>query len=474
MKLVTPLQDAAFFSDLSAPEDALRGLIGGASGAPVLVISDDPDFLPMAKTAARSTYSESGLEDENLDAQKILTLIEQQRPALVINDMRWSAAFLDADSTYETWTAIVEYLHDNAGIQFLSFYDRSDLVERQMQAILRCHQQFLSPSGIYENPFWLPSHLRFGAGVDDQLSFLLGRIVPDYANPTLANPETRSVARGASPSWLAKTPALNVMGRSETRWQIRCLGPLRLYQSGELIDWKTPGGAAQKSRALICYLLQSGEKGAQADRISELLWPDHVTETQKRARLHHAIAILRKTLGGKAAVLRNGEYYALAAPPGSWTDITAFEQGCRRGLTLAKEGELEAAIRHYRTAERLYAGDLFEDLPVEYTHNDLEDWCRPQRRWLREMALKLLRDMSTVLRSLDQTEEALEKCQRALSIDLANETTNMEMLHILHAQSRYEAMERQFEQYLSVTEQSAEAAQSTAIHKLYKRLLAQT
>jgi two-component SAPR family response regulator len=90
------------------------------------------------------------------------------------------------------------------------------------------------------------------------------------------------------------------------------------------------------------------------------------------------------------------------------------------------------------------------------------------------MMLKLLRDMSIVLRSLDQTEEALEKCQRALSIDLSSETSNMEMLQILHAQGRYEALDRQFEQYLAVTEQTAALAQGTAIGKLHRRLLMQT
>lgn len=474
MATTPSLRDAAVFTDLSAPEVALQGLELAPSANGVLIISDDPRFVPTSLAARRETYAQIGLADEHLDPQKILATISSTDSHQVIADMRWSTPFLDADSTYETWSTIVEHLHNSASIQFLSLYDRRELLERQMQAVLRSHRQFLAPSGLYENPFWLPSQLRFGAGVDDQLSFLLGRVVPDYADTNWTDPETRGFARGASPSWLAKSPALAVTGRSEARWQIRCLGPLRVFQSGELVDWKIPGGAPRKTRALFCYLLQSGEKGAQADRICELIWPNGVGETQKRARLHHAVAMLRKTLGGKDTVLRSGEYYALNAPPGSWIDISAFEQGCRRGLALAKEGELEAAMRHYRPAERLYAGDLFEDLLVEYTHNDLEDWCRPQRRWLREMMLKLLRDMSNVLRALDQLEEALEKCQRALSIDLTNETSNMEMLHILHAQSRYEAMVRQFEQYLSVTGQIAANTQSSAIHKLYRRLLTST
>ena len=471
MKQSSPLRDAAIFTDLSAPEDTLRGMGLTPSRQDVLIISDDAGFVASGSAARHANYAQIGLDGAHLDPQATLSSISNIKPSLVIADMRWSAPFLDAEGTYETWSTIIEHLHNAEGIQFLSLYDRQDLLERQMQAVLRSHRQFAAPSGLYENPFWLPSELRFGAGVDDQLSFLLGRVVPDYANPTLTDPDSRGFARGASPSWLAKAPVLAITGRSEARWQIRCLGPLRVFQNGELVNWKIPGGSARKTRALFCYLLQCGEKGAQADRICELIWPDDAGEAQKRARLHHVVAMLRKTLGGKETVLRSGEYYALSAPPGSWIDISAFEQGCRRGLAQAKEGELEAAMRHYRPAERLYAGDLFEDLPIEYSYNDLEDWYRPQRRWLREMMLKLLRDMSNVLRALDQIEEALEKCQRALRIDLTNEPSNMEMLHILHAQSRHEAMERQYEQYLSVTAQTAASAQSSAIHKLYRRLL---
>ena len=133
----------------------------------------------------------------------------------------------------------------------------------------------------------------------------------------------------------------------------------RVYKDGELVEWTTPGGAAHKTRALFCYLLLSGESGAQADRIGELIWPDQADETRKRARLHHAIAMLRKALGDKSSVLRAGEYYRLNAPQGSWTDISAFEQGCRRGLALAKAGRSRQALCA-STARR--SGNIMGDL----------------------------------------------------------------------------------------------------------------
>lgn len=469
------IRDAAILADLSH-EEGLNTVISSSGLSRIdLIISEDLEFMKAEANTHRVGFTDLILDSGHLDVQSLhlalQTLTSDMPPEpVVIVDMRWSIQFLDVDGTFEAWNTVVESMGES-GCRFISVYDQHQLLERQMQAVMRGHKQFLAASGVYENPFWLPMGLRYGAGQEQQLAFLLGRVVPDHVDLYFREGDERGFARGATPSWLGETQGLDIVGRSVARWQIRCLGQLKVYQGGELVNWQIPGGSAQKTKALFCYLLQSGEKGAQVDRIGELIWPDNASERQKRARLHHAVAMLRKTLGGKTTIIRNGEYYALAAPTGSWTDIDAFEQACRRGLALAKQGQSEAALRQYRPAERLYAGDLFEELPIEFTHNDLEDWCRPRRRWLREMALKLLRDMSIMLRSLGQDDEALEKCQKALGIDISNEAANIEMIQVLHAQARFDAIERQYDQFLAVTDQTAGMIADTAIARLYRRLM---
>lgn len=469
------LRDAAIFNDLPGCSDAIAAHDAQPGHTGGVLISDDPGFLTQNVLSRRLSSADLGLDSGHLDAQIILSKMRNAfahvtSPVIIVVDTRWIMEFLDVDAAFETWSTVIETLVAQDEVKFISVYNRMELVERQMQAVMRAHAQFLAPSGLYDNPFWLPIQLRNGAGIDAQLSFILGRVVPDFQALGTKDFEDRAFASGTASGWLAQGTALGSSQQSSTRWQIRCLGQLKVYQGGQLVEWNIPGGAAQKSRALFCYLLHSGDKGAQVDRIAELIWPDDASEAKKRGRLHHAIAMLRKTLGGKQTVSRNGEYYALTPPPGSWTDILAFEQACRSGLILAKADEAEAALRQYRQAERLYSGDLFEELPVEYTHSELEDWCRPQRRWLRQMQLKLLRDMSIVLRSLEQLDEALNKCQKALSIEPANETSNMEMLRVLHAQSRFDAMERQLLQYLDATDQNEDDIKGTAIQKLYRTL----
>jgi len=275
------------------------------------------------------------------------------------------------------------------------------------------------------------------------------------------------IARGATPSWLAKPRALPAAATGPHRWHIHCLGNLRVFIGSHEVNWRIQGGAPKKTRTLFAYLLQSGEKGAHADRLGELLWPEDGSEDAKRARLHHTVAMLRRTLGDAGAVLRMGEYYRLNPPLGSWIDIDTFEQLCRRSLSLYKRGEDEAALRIYAAAEQLYTGDLFEDLPLEYVQPENDDWCMPRRIWLREMALKVQYDFAKVLMRSHRIREALEHCMKALAIDPTSEGANAEAMRIFVAQGRMDAMHRQYRQYRQAmaTIGAPEAAEMKALYR---------
>lgn len=377
------------------------------------------------------------------------------------------------DTELEAWSTVTEQLTEKYSCTVITLYSLELLLENQMQATLRAHESFVVPSGLHKNPFWLPVNLNTRGTLDEQMAFLLGRSIPDYANMTFSDQTNKSYARGANPEWLPTPTHIEVIQKKEQRWQIYCLGALKIKLEGQhWIDWKVRGGSPKKARTLFAYLLNAGEKGVHVDRIAELLWPTDISEKVKRARLHHAIAMLRKTLKDPGCVVRSGEFYRLNAPHGSWTDISGFEQSCRRGLTLFRSGNDEEALQVYLSAERLYSGDLFEDIPVEYIHSELEDWCLPRRRWLREMAVKLFRDTSVLLRGQGRTDEALQKCQKALELDYANEDANTEAMQIFHAQGRVEAVTRQYRQYLSACEDAIGGAPETAaIHQLHTTLI---
>jgi DNA-binding SARP family transcriptional activator len=466
--------NAALIGDFALPGFVVQAIAARIEPRRACLIADDAAVLPDIAADLRVSFDQAALDRAPIDAEEVLARLRQalaarpQALGLVV-DMGWAVGKLHGVTGIETWGGLADRLAQDTGLPVISVYDQDLVIEEMMQAALRAHRQFVAPSGVYRNPHWIPAEMLEGAPLDEQLSFLLGRVVPDYAGLLARRQDGQMFARGTTPSWLgSRRPGIG-SPTGAARWHVHCLGRLRVLIGNRAVDWQLPGGAPKKTRTLFAYLLQSGDKGAHADQLGELLWPEEGSEAQKRTRLHHTVAMLRKTLGDPASVLRDGEYYRLNAPPGSWIDIDTFEQLCRRGLALFKRGELAPALRVYAAATQLYGGDLFEDLPLEYVRSETDDWCMPRRIWLREMAVKLLYDFAKVCSKSGRVREALDHCQKALSIDPSSEGANAEAMKIFVAQGRMDAMHRQYRQYRAALE-AIGASEGAEIRMLYREL----
>ena len=434
---------AGFVSDALAQLPATSG---------ALVVADDPGFLPDLPGQRRMNFTQMGLDDVPINLAEISARLQaaaQEAPAVpvIIVDMRWGAGTVSATANFERWGGFCDRIAANIRISIVSVYARGLMIEDQLLAAIRGHSHFLAPSGLYDNPFWLPPAYQSGATMSQQIGFVLGRLVPDYAGN---GPKDDGEASGANPQWISVPRRLRPQVGKDDIWKIRCFGRLRIYlPDGRQIKWDIPGSAPTKTRALFAYLLQRGERGASADLLAELLWFDEADETRKRQRLYHAITMLRKTLGGSEYIRRNGAYYTLVPPEGTWIDIATFEQLCNRAKVLAKAGKLEDAVTVLDAADRLYSGELFEDLPPAYFENDLENWVVPKRSWFKDMGLKVLRDKAAILRQQGQFRDALASCQKALQMDPLCEIVHAEAMRIFHAQKRADAITRQYRQFLS-------------------------
>lgn len=469
--------DAAFF-DMQGGLATFAVALAGLSGVTRLVLIADDLALPADIGAhERLGFGAIGLDTAPFEAETVAdslrTLAGENRAGTVlVVDMGWGWKTPAASANFDVWGALCGGLAAE-GLRLISLYDWQVLIGDQMLAALRGHKQFLAASGLYDNPFWLPGAYLSGATLREQISFLLARTVPDLA-PMVLPPGGEGLASGleADPGSHAGTELRPMQGLG-LRWKIRCFGRLRIYTSGsQQIDWAVPGGSPRKAKALFAYLLQRGESGASADRIAELLWPDDGAEASKRARLHHTVAMLRKVLGGKSFVERRGEYYHLRPPPGTWVDINLFEQFCRRSKALEKSGRDDAALGLLEAADRLYTGELFEDLLPEYIEAQAEDWCLPQRVWLKDMALKVRRDMAVILRRRGKLQDALKQCRRALEMDPACEIAHEEAMRIYHTQGRTEAIGRQYRQYLDALRADGEDIRHPELEKVYLALSA--
>jgi DNA-binding SARP family transcriptional activator len=467
--------NAAIFADESDADFVLEALRNVQGHQQMLIISEHPAFLRAGHAIMRLSASEIGLDREQIVAADVVESIQQwlspdQAQGCFVVDMSWVSKQMQGALRVEAWGEISTQIHKRYGMPVISVYNRELIVEDLLQASFRAHQQIVVPSGLYENPFWVPADLA-NKPAGEQMSYVLGRIVPDYAGTNFFERDLRFAAHGADPDWLVRsTNPLLASERSE-RWQIYCLGQLRVYRNGtDRIDWNIKGGAPKKTRTLFAYLLTHGERGAHVDRIAELPWAESGTEKRKRARLHHTVAMLRKTLGRKDSVIRTGDFYRLNPPEGSWVDITSFEQLCRRGVSLLKRGQRDEALLIYTTAEKLYTGDLFEDIPLDYIDNEQEDWCMARRIWLREVALKLQRDFSVLLRDQGRLRAALEHCQKGLALDPSSEEVNIETLKVFHAQGRMDAVARQYRQYKKAIAAIGSTPEGSEVQQTFRAL----
>ena len=261
------------------------------------------------------------------------------------------------------------------------------------------------------------------------------------------------------------------------RWKIRCFGRLRVYRAdGSQVEWAVPGGATMKTKTLFAYLLQQGGKGARADDLADLLWPDSESAEVARNRLYHAVRSLRQALEDQRRsksggyVLRDGASYVLVPPDRSWLDISAFEQLCRQSQSHIKAGDLDEALVCLRAADRLYTGDLFEDIPSEYVDDQDRDWCWTRRYWLRDMYLKVQRDAARIYRGRAEYSAALSHCQKALKIDPLAEFAHEEAMWVFAAQGRREAIERQYALYTGSLSRFDDRPRSAELAKLFQSL----
>jgi DNA-binding SARP family transcriptional activator len=472
MTIMSPLNAALFF-DADEPAFLAGALSRALSLAAAYVVTDDPGLLPDIQPSRRLAFSDAALDQAPINVEAVLAQLRRRpKGALgLIVDMGWAIANSQGVTSLERWGAVAEQLAETAGTPVVSLYNHDLVIEEQVEVAFRTHRQFVAPSGRYDNPYWIPSAMRLAAPLDEQLSYMLGRVVPDYQGLAQRRKSGQMFARGATPSWLAKPHATLATASGATRWHIHCLGHLRVFIGGRPIDWRIDGGATNKIRTLFSYLLQRGEKGAHANQIGELLWPGDGSEAVKRGRLHHTIAMLRKTLHAPDAVLRSGDTYSLHPPRGSWIDIETFEQLCRRGAALLKAGDTTAALQLYSAADQLYNGDLFEDLPQDSVEAGQDDWCMPRRIWLREMAQKLHYDFASVLLRAGRSREALEHCLKALAGDPASEAANGLVMRIFVEQGRFDAMHRQYRQYRQAVA-AIGAAESAEFLRLYRELSA--
>lgn len=358
-------------------------------------------------------------------------------------------------------------------------YNRELLLDEHLLLGLYAHPFLYAPSQLQPNPYCLPANVLRKVTPKLQFETWYGRIFPDATLPSLlpkAGLEEVDFEKEAYP--VQNTISTFRAQTDEGRWKVRCLGELKVYrENGDLIDWSSKGGATKKLKAIFSYLLLKGEKGATLEELADLLWKDEADTQQTLNRLYHCIRYLRVALSGQESsqkespfiVYQNGHYY-LALPFDSWIDLPMFEELCFKGNQDLRENKLEQVVICYESAERLYRGDLFSDIPIKYVENSENDWCWSRRFWYKEMYHKLLYSLASVHRQLGNLNEAIKYADKALAEDPCLEMAHQEKLKALAVAKRTDAIHRQYRVYCESMKKFDMGMPSEAMRTLYLNL----
>jgi len=414
-----------------------------------------------------------GMSESPVSVPHVIGQIRQQTEAAVAAGFAGLLLVIEMSWLFDTPSGIALQGEFEASLQELMLgalplravclYHLPMFPEAMVLDALRTHPKVRTMDGEFENPHFLLPRTFLSGDAAAKLDAWLGSLRP-LRRPTGSRtrafrqrppqPAATSAANGsANPvaaSKAAGAPA-EPTGLGQ-RWKIRCLGNLRVYrQDGSAVQWSAANGATIKTKTLFAYLLQCGVKGANAEDIADLLWPQANDVSQSLNRLYHTIHCLRMVLSPELKssrtspyVLGHDHHYHLSLPEGTWVDALVFEQFCRRGEKLLKADQLEEALACHVAAERLYTGSLLADIPTEYAQNVDRDWCWSRRYWLDEIYIKMLTQMCSVYRRLGHLERAIAQAENVLKLEPCCELAHQELMRIFHLSGRRDAIERQY------------------------------
>lgn len=401
---------------------------------------------------------------------------------LIMIEMTWAVRTPSGAIYLREYEAAIHQLSQDTNISICCLYNQAVVLDDQLMTALQTHTHLLTQEGIKENPYFLPPTIFAKRNQRQQFNYWLQKVKPstEPLEEMEATQETdTAVATPVQPIYNIDTPEILIIPNSiGGRWKIRCLGQLKIYrENGTLIDWQTKGGATRKLKTIFAFLLYKGDKGASVEELVDVLWPNTTDIQQGANRLYHAIRYVRKILSpnlkkneSSSFVLNRDNRYFLAVPADTWIDLPMFQELCFKGNAQLRKQDLENALISYQAAERLYKGDLLADIPAKYIDNLEQDWCWSRRYWYKEMNHKLLYEMASIYRKLDNIVEALNYCDKALALEPCSEMAHQEKMKTLHAAKRTDALKRQYRLYCKVLKQFDMGEPTKATQQLLKKL----
>ena len=426
------------------------------------------DDIALREQVVRAKPVISSLQD------KIKEFLPEQ--LVIFIEMTWAVRTPSGDIYLREFHEAFQVFLTQFPTTIVCLYNESILLDEQLMLSLNSHPYIYAGNEYIENPYYLPPNILQKNKIKLRFNYRLNKLIPE--RKAFSNQIAEVSQEDKSDYPLQKFFSSPIAQSSEGRWKIRCLGELRIRrENGELIEWNTKAGSTRKLKTLFAFLLIRGDRGASTEELADLLWPNADSTDQAVNRLYHAIRYLRLILEGEKAekqksafITHQGSHYYLRLPYDSWIDLPMFQELCFKGNQHLKENNLEQVKICYESAERLYTGDLFNDIPQKYIDNNENDWLWSKRFWYREMYHKLLYSLANINRQLGNLALSIKYCDKVLAEDPSLEPAHREKLLSLAASQRFDALHRQYRIYCESLKKFNLGQPSEDMRKLYLNL----
>jgi len=193
---------------------------------------------------------------------------------------------------------------------------------------------------------------------------------------------------------------------------VRCFGGFDILVGGAAPDL---GAVRPRARALLRLLALHAGHPAHREVIAEAMWPQ-LDGAAALHNLHVCVSGLRTALepgvarGASRLIVRDGERYLLALPPGSRSDLRTFDDRAAAAESAYAAGDIDAAIADLETALGLYVGEVLpEDGPTE--------WVLPHREHYQVRAAEAAAQLGRLHLEQAQPDEAVGAARHSIDID---------------------------------------------------------
>ncbi|MFI9585424.1 BTAD domain-containing putative transcriptional regulator [Streptomyces sp. NPDC052236] len=193
---------------------------------------------------------------------------------------------------------------------------------------------------------------------------------------------------------------------------VLCFGCFEFTVAGREPDWPQ---LRPKARAVLRLLAVRAGRPVHRNQLLSAFW-DGLPPASALHNLQVTVSSLRTFLeperprGGSRLIVRQGDSYRLALPPGSVSDVAAFERAVRDGRRARAQNRPDDAADAFRLALDQYTGELLpEEGPAE--------WLAIDRERLRREAAGSAVALAELRLGQSRPADAVEAAELCLEID---------------------------------------------------------